>query len=103
MLPLAKLPRMELFLDPENQEGLRPTRDCGRRLLWAIYDAVPEMEAAHKAGIAPLGLLEAVIANHQELVHRYNDSYLDAFRWERQRFGNVAGMIRNVREYRVAA
>lgn len=85
----ANVNRARLVLNPEAQEGLRPSRECAERLLWAKYDRLSELLSAVHRGIAHRAHYEFALLENPSLVAQMEADYLHACKWEQGRYGNV--------------
>lgn len=119
----------EIYLNPEAQRGLRPSRACAERWLWFRDRRIAELEQCVTSGkFGPkdckgsprynfvsmtqqtadpdhlpaanlLDLLASVRQNNPEQIERYRREYLDAAQWEKSHYGNVFATVRIARFY----
>ena len=83
-----------LVLNPEAQEGLRPSKACAERLIWARDHRLNELQSAVHAGICPRALYESVVLENPAMVAQLERDYFEAAMWEKKRYGDVYAQFR---------
>jgi len=78
-----------LVLHPEARQGLRPSKACAERLLWAKNDRLPQLLSAVHLGICPRPLYDRAVIENPELIAQMERDYFKAGMWERERYGDL--------------